>query len=87
MPFIDTLILESDAPGLVADAFDVVSLADTHGVPGLTVTSSFGLATDHASLPVSRPMTRLLVCVADHQDPGAVDRVRRALRWEHPVPF
>lgn len=87
MPYIDTSILESDAPGMTGDDFDIVALVTADGRPCQLVKSSYGLSTDMSSLPAARAVTRLLVAVTDPHDAAAADRVRRALRWDGRAPF
>lgn len=87
MPYIDTSILESDAPGMTGDDFDIVALATADGRPGQLVKSSYGLSTDMSSLPAALAVKRLLVAVPDPNDAAAADRVRRALRWDGRAPF
>ncbi len=85
MAYLDTCIIESDAPGIAADDFDIVALTGIDGQVGAVVMNTFGMDTDVEQLQLLRPVARLLVSVADPHE--AADRIRRALRWEARAPF
>lgn len=84
MPYQDTLILESDAPGLVANNYDCVALVHPDGSVGLPVMDKFGLG---SLPPASVTRSRLLVAVLDPKDPTAVAAVRASLQWTDHTPF
>lgn len=89
MAYYDICILESDAPGLTGDEYDIVALLGRPGEIGAVVANAFGMAADMEEVVsrIRRPINRLLVAVPDHDDPNAVGRVRNALRWSNRVPF